>query len=104
MRRYRISHQAKRDLQDIRKYLSKENPAIVGKTFDAIQRTIELIAEQPMLGAALPELREGLRHAVPRRPANRYIVFYYVIEDGIEISDIIHQSRDWQVLFESGER
>lgn len=101
MSRYRISQQAARDLNQIRDYLDEVNPAIVDKLFDAIEKTVKLVAEQPTLGPELPQFGDGLRHVIPRRPANRYIIFYYVKDFGIEIANVVHQSRNWQRIFDS---
>jgi hypothetical protein len=41
---------------------------------------------------------------VPRRPAASFVVFYYPLHNGIEVSDVIHAAQDWIGMFEQGER
>ena len=58
----------------------------------------------PDIGSLRDDLMPSLRMFTPKRPASNYIIFYYVILDGIEVSDVIHGARDWVTLFSRGER
>lgn len=101
---HRLSRQAKQDLREILAYLKQINPTVARRTLDAIQQTFDRLAEHPGLGTSLSRLCEGLRYFVPGKPSQRYVVLYYPIENGVEISNVFHQSRDWWQLIESGER
>ncbi len=101
---YRISSQAKQDLRELKEYFAERDPDLAKRLLDAIEDTLRLLAKQPRLGAAIPRIREGLRYFVARKPTHRYLIFYYETESGIEISDVIHQARNWWLLFETGER
>ena len=49
-----------------------------------------LLAANPKLGRALPELREGMR----RWPVGQYLVLYREITGGVEIVRVVHGKRD----------
>lgn len=101
---YRLSRQAQDDLNAIADYLAAQNPAAADRVIHAIESTIRQLARQPKMGRLYSHLREGLRVFPAEKPADKYLVFYYEYEDRIDVSDVIHQARDWSYLLESGER
>ena len=82
------------DLGEIRSYIAQDNPSAARRLVRAIRRRCRLMAEQPHIGRQRPELRSGLRSF----PVQRYIVFYHVINDTVEIVSIVHGSRDIQAI------
>jgi toxin ParE1/3/4 len=83
MNRYRLSHQAELDLEDIWAYLADLMLAKILNKFP-------MLAQFPDMGFERDDLAEPMR-SFPVKP---YIVFYRKIEIGIEIFRILHQSRD----------
>jgi toxin ParE1/3/4 len=58
-----------------------------------IQRTFELLADDPRLGRACDEIRTGYR----KFRAGSHIVFYRVIAtSGIEVVRVLHESMDFE--------
>jgi plasmid stabilization system protein ParE len=58
---------------------------------DELNRTVALLAEQPHIGALLPDRRDGVRrHPMVRI---RYALYYRVAGDMIEILAFWHASR-----------
>ena len=55
-----------------------------------IDEKFVLLAENPKLGRALPEPREGMGH----RPIGRYLILYREITGGVEIVRVVHGKRD----------
>jgi toxin ParE1/3/4 len=51
---------------------------------------LSLLATQPFMGRARPELGRELRSW----PVARYVVFYLPLRDGIEIVRVLHSARD----------
>jgi toxin ParE1/3/4 len=102
--RYRLSNRACDDIDQIASYLVAQNPGAARRVVLELKATFKALALNPELGSRCDELKSGIRQFVPSRPANKYVVFYYVRSDGVEISDVVHSSRDWQRLFASGER
>jgi toxin ParE1/3/4 len=101
---YRLSRQAESDLEEIARYIASDSPESAGRVLDALRAAFRDLADQPELGMLRDDLRPGLRLFVPGKPARRYLIFYYPTADGIEVSTVIHGARDWQSLFEAGQR
>ena len=55
-----------------------------------IDEKFVLLAENPKLGRALPELREGMR----RWSIGQYLILYREITGGVEIVRVVHGKRD----------
>jgi plasmid stabilization system protein ParE len=101
---FRLSRQAIADLEGISEYLGKRSPAAADRVIDALFETFDALAVSRELGTRLENLRSGLRMFVPLRPADKYVVFYYLVPDGVMISDVVHSARNWFDLFSRGER
>jgi len=87
--------QAEADLDDIWWYIAEDSPKNADKFLDLIQKKCELIADFPSLGESCDELIDGLLSF----PAGNYIIFYFPLEDGVDIVRVIHGSRDTSALF-----
>lgn len=104
MTAYQVSNQANRDLDDIEEEISNDNPAAAERVIEALFETFTSVARTPSAGQKRDDLMPGIRVFPGKRPANKYVVFYYETDVGIEISDVIHSARDWEELFARGER
>jgi toxin ParE1/3/4 len=102
--RYRLSNRASGDVEEIANYLVSQSPGAARRIVLELKATFKVLAANPELGSRCEDLRPGIRQFVPSRPANKYIVFYYSLADGVEISDVIHSARDWQSMFTAGVR
>jgi plasmid stabilization system protein ParE len=102
--KYRLSRHAVEDLEEIAEYLSQRSPAAASRVIDTMLDTFEMLAENHALGAMVDEIRADLRMIIPSRPADKYVVLYYHVSDGVLISDVIHSARDWVGMLKSGER
>ncbi len=98
-RTFRLSRQALDDLTQITDYIAADNPSAAERVLDTLLASCELLGENPEAGVSRHDLRPHLRMFVPGPPAANYIIFYYPISGGIEISDVIHAKRDWPALF-----
>ncbi len=85
MASYRRTAKAEADLEDIYLYIAQDNPTAAHKLLSAIDRKANLLAENPLLGQARPEIAAGLRHF----PVGRYLLLYREIPDGIELVRVI---------------
>lgn len=81
---------AANDLLDIWDYIAEDNVARADAFIDDVEARFRILAEQPLLGRRREELAPGLRSF----PLGRYIIFYKVLPDGIEIVRVLHGSRD----------
>jgi toxin ParE1/3/4 len=90
MNRYRLSHQAELDLEDIWAYLAQKDNLAADLMLAKILNKFPMLAQFPDMGFARDDLTEPMR-SFPVKP---YIVFYRKTDIGIEIFRILHQSRD----------
>jgi len=65
------------------------------KLAHSLDRKLQLLATQPMMGRARDELVHGLRS----RPFGRYVIFYELLKDGIVVVRVLHGARDLDAQF-----
>jgi toxin ParE1/3/4 len=92
----RISPRASEDLIEIWSYIADDSEAHADGFIDKIYETIELLARQPGLGRH----RDELATRIQSFPVGRYIIFYRVVTDAIEIVRVLHGGRDIESIFE----
>src|SRR4051794_22799179 len=71
----------------------------------AAEKTLETLALHPESGPIVPVGRaelEGIRRFRVSDGFERILLFYLVVEDGIELVRVIHGSRDLEQLFGPG--
>lgn len=100
---YRLARRAITDLEQISDYLSQRSPTAADRVIDELFRAFDLLAIRSDLGIDLDELRPQLRLFHPDKPAARYLIFYYIVPDGVTVSAVIHSARDWLGMLERGE-
>jgi toxin ParE1/3/4 len=86
---------AEQDLEDLWFYIAMDNPLAADGVLDAIATQCGLLATQPQLGRARPELAPELRSF----PVGRYVLFYLPRSNGIELVRVLHGSRDVEAQF-----
>jgi plasmid stabilization system protein ParE len=79
-------------------YLADRSPSAADRVIDALTDTFRLIARDREIGSSLENLRPGLRMFMGSKPADNYIVFYYLVPDGVMISRVLHTARDWSAV------
>lgn len=83
--------EADEDLFGIVEYIARDKPEAARKWLRKIQETCETLATQPETG----ELRPGFGVPGARSfSVGNYVIFFRAIEDGIEVSRVIHGNRD----------
>jgi toxin ParE1/3/4 len=92
----RISPRASSDLTEISSYISDDSVTNADAFIDKRFETIQLLANQPGSGRR----REELAHGILSFPFGRYIIFYRVSQDAIEIVRVLHGARDIHTIFE----
>jgi toxin ParE1/3/4 len=90
MRRIVRTAEAEQDLIGTWFYIAQDNPAAADDTLRRIDAKFSMLAENPKIGKALPDLRKDMR----RWPSGRYLILYREIPDGIEIVRVVHGARD----------
>jgi toxin ParE1/3/4 len=95
MNRYRLSHQAELDLEDIWAYLAQKDNLTADLMVAKILNKFPMLAQFPDMGYERDDLTETMR-GFPVKP---YIVFYRRTDIGIEIFRVLHHSRDIEHQF-----
>lgn len=80
------------DVAEASGYLDREtgNPEFGNRLVIDLHRVMYLIAENPLMGRARPELQEGLRGF----PHGSYTIFWRLHDAEIEIVRVLHQRQD----------
>jgi toxin ParE1/3/4 len=76
--------------------IAEENQVAADESLDVIQAEVSLLATQPEMEIARPELADGLRSIPTRTP---YIIFYVANEEGLLVVRVLHHSRDIDVEY-----
>ncbi len=81
--------QAEEDLIDIWLYIAQDNPAVADTLLDTFEEKSWLLAENPKLGQARPDIAEEFRYL----PVGRYLMLYREIAGGIELVRVVQGMR-----------
>ncbi|HRC73918.1 MAG TPA: type II toxin-antitoxin system RelE/ParE family toxin [Candidatus Competibacter sp.] len=91
----RRTAQADEDLIDIWVYIASDNPQAADGLLDDFENAFLLLAGQPRLGPARPDIAPKLRYF----PVGNYLILYREIAGGIEAVRVIHGAREFSRLF-----
>lgn len=80
MAHLRFALRAERDLIDIGDFIARDSPANAVRFIARLEEFCELLVSQPLAGRVRDEVSPGLRSL----PYGRYVIFYRVIDDGVE--------------------
>ncbi len=89
---------AERDLDDIFEYIMKDRPVVASSLLEEIDRSISHLSRNPELGVVPKDDRLkklGYRVLIIRK----YLVFYVVKNESIQIRRILHGARQYGFLF-----
>jgi toxin ParE1/3/4 len=87
--------EAENDLDDIWWYIAQDNPKEADQLLDRIQEKLFLLIEFPHMGTSRDELVPGLRSTT----VENYLLFYFPLEDGIDLVRVLHGARELDILF-----
>ena len=93
----RLLRIAEEDLTEIISFIAADNPVAANTIADKIEKDIELLSENPMIGR-IPRDEDiktlGYRYII----VQNYIVFYTIEEKTIFIHRILHGARNYKTL------
>ncbi len=93
MARVLYAQSAQTDLLEAWLFIAEENPRAADRVLDTLEREIDALLLQPLIGRARPELAEGVRSWPTSTP---YIAFYLADDKGITVLRVLHHARDTQ--------
>lgn len=97
MRQILFTPLATEDLQEIWVYLVENaDNQTANKFLSAVKKKCETLAEFPEMGRVRHEYLLNLRSF----SFGNYIIFYLLLDDGVEVLRIVHSSRDIQQVFD----
>ena len=91
-----ISSKAKEDLEIINDRIAYSNIQAANQLLDKILDKFEILASFPNMGKNRNELIMGLRSF----PVEDYLIFYFPLENGIEIARVVSGYRDLDAMFD----
>ena len=86
---------AENDLEEIWWYLAQDDPDAANRFLDKIEERCRALAQFPNMGVSRDELHPGLRSL----PVGKYLIFYTLIPDGIEVVRLLHGMMDIDAFF-----
>jgi len=95
MSRIRITPLAEQDLVEIWYFIAQDNPLAADRLLDLLGQKYTLLADNPNMGPARPDIAKELRY----HPVGNYLLLYRVISGDIELVRVVHGARDLQSLF-----
>ena len=95
MGRIQRTPRADQDLEELWFFIAQDDPAAADRWLDTLEEKIRLIADNPLMGPARPDIARELRY----HPVGNHLLLYRVIQGGIEIVRVVHGARDLLDLF-----
>ncbi len=86
---------AQADLAEIWDFIAEDSQARADSFLDRLDQSFHGLAGNPHMGRARGELCQNLRSF----PSGRYMIFYLVLPDEIEIVRVLHGARDLGAIF-----
>ena len=96
-RTVKISVEAIEDLNEIWDYVSRHDKQAADKLIREVKNKFILLRDNPLIGREKNEFLIGLRSYVVKD----YLIFYLPLENGIDISRVLHTSRNVESIFEN---
>lgn len=91
-----ISELARSDIKEIWSYIAENDVDVANRVAKELSDKFDLLEANPHLGRKRNEFVVDLRSF----PYKKYIIFYFEIEDGVEIFRVLHSSRNIENLFD----
>ncbi|MGK7888674.1 MAG: type II toxin-antitoxin system RelE/ParE family toxin [Leptolyngbyaceae cyanobacterium] len=96
MSRYVINVLATQDLDQIADYFAEHSLAAGDRFFQTFRQKCRQLVAFPQSGRSYAEIRPGLRGL----SLEGYVIFYRLLDDGVEILRVVHGRRDFPTVFE----
>ena len=87
---YRLTRRARQDVLHIWKYIADESEVAADRFVDLLTHYFALLGDNPHAGRRREDLRQGYRSF----PVGEYLIFYRIVDPGIQILHVVHGRRD----------
>ena len=95
MCRFRLADAALRDLEDIWDYIAEDNTSAADSFVTFLVDKFQLLANEPGIGRERPDIKPGLMSL----PVKKYVIFYRVTDNIVEIARVLSGYRDIPTVF-----
>jgi toxin ParE1/3/4 len=83
------SPRAAQDLIELWTHIAADDPTAADRMLDLIEEKLGMLAANPAIGPARPDIAPDLQLF----PIRRYVVLYRTLPDGIEVVRVVHGMR-----------
>lgn len=87
---FSVAPLALRDLDEIWSYIARDNPDAADRFLDELERNFVLLASNRRIGRE----KSGWSRQVRMFPYKKYLIYYSVETEQIEIIRVVHSARD----------
>lgn len=95
MKRCLFSPRSRKDFAEILDYFGETDTDSALDFVTRLQLACEQLAQMPGMGRKRDKLAKGLRSF----PVEKYVIFYRIVKDDIEIVRVLHSARDIESIF-----
>jgi len=95
-RKFELTEPARNDLKEIWFYIAEHSQTSADRILRTFKEKFQMLAENPKLGKSQDSFIINLRSF----PFKKYVIFYFPIENGVEIYRVLHGARNVEDLFE----
>jgi toxin ParE1/3/4 len=96
MSRYVINSLASRDINEISDYFAEVSIVAGERFFQALNRKFKQLVDFPNSGKPYADIHPVVRGL----SVDGYIIFYRILDDGIEILRVVNGRRDFTAIFQ----
>ena len=90
-----ISDEAVADLIDLWTHIAEDSPERADQLVDQIREKCATLGENPRMGRERTELLPGIRSF----PSGRYLIFYRIVEETLQVVRVLSGYRDLDAQF-----
>lgn len=93
--RLRVTQAAREELEAIGNFIAEDNPL---RADSFVTELLERCASLALHASRYPVATQWRGRELRRCPFGRYLIFYSVVDDVLEINHIVHSARDYMRL------
>ncbi len=93
--KFKRTAEAENDLLSIWRYIAEDNQQAATRLILSIDKKCGLLAENPKLGAARPDIAPEVRYLT----VGNYLILYRELSNSVEVVRVLHGARNLEAIF-----